>query len=520
MQTFSDLIREDYLYIDKTREIYKLLGKGGKYYFLSRPRRFGKSLLVSVLKEIFSGNKELFKELWIYDKIDWKSYPVIHIDFSNVAYETPDLLKKSLEETLEEIGYSYGLQFKSVNYKTRFAKLIKKLSDKNKDKVVLLIDEYDKPIIDFIDRPNIASKNRDILKTFYETVKAADRYIKFAFLTGVSKFSRVSVFSGLNNLKDITLSDKFPTILGCTEEELLHYFKDRIADLVKTGVGPLQSISREELLNRIRHWYNGYSWDGSNFVYNPHSILHFFDEKQFDNYWFSTATPTFLIKIIKEKEIDIKQLENAVADTDIFESYDIGHMDITALLFQTGYLTVKKRTFDPDGARLYHLSYPNKEVSDSFLKYLFNDFTVKDSLGNSRILRQLKSKLSQKDIPGFFMLIQSVFASLPYNIFVNNREAYYQTVIYLLLKLAGARIQPEMETNIGRIDAVIETDKTIFIMEFKIDSEQDALKQIKEKKYYQSYLSSGKEIILIGVGFDTENRNIGNYVTENLEINH
>ncbi len=514
IQTFSDLIEGSYLYIDKTKDIYKFFAEGGKYYFLSRPRRFGKSLLVSVLGEIFSGNKELFKDLWIYDKIDWRAYPVIHLDFTGFTYGNEKELKETLNFLLDENAAKLDLVLKEKHYDKRFKELITTTCKKHNNKIVILIDEYDKPIIDYLDRQEIALANRNILRTFYSTIKAADRFVKFAFITGVSKFSKVSVFSGLNNLRDITLSDDFATLLGYTGEELEHYFRERIESTLNNGI--VQSTSKEELLKNIKHWYNGYSWDGSHFVYNPHSILSFFKEKSFDNYWFSTATPTFLVKTIRERGVNVKEFEFSEVDNSVFESYDIEDMEISSLLFQTGYLSIKKRVFGKEEEKLYCLGYPNKEVRESFLKYLLKGFTEKGFTESFKILKKLRAAIYREDIPEFFTVLRSVFASLAYNMAVSDREGYYQTVIYLLLKLSGAHIQPEVETNIGRIDAVLETEKTVFILEFKVGSEQEALKQIKEKKYYEPYLSTGKKILLIGVGFDTGARNIGKYVTETL----
>jgi hypothetical protein len=258
-QIFSEIIEDNYLYIDKTKDIYNLFAQGGKYYFLSRPRRFGKTLLISTLKEIFSGNKELFKGLWIYDKLEWEKHPVIHLDFLGLKYEGQEELIKALIYMINQNAEEYGIQLKETDYEKRFKELIKKLSKKNG--VVILVDEYDKPLIDFVDKKEIATQNRDVLKTFFGNIKGADEYLEFVFITGVSKFSKVSVFSDLNNLRDITISGAFSTMLGYTGEELLDYFDDRIEKMAEG--------EKEKLAADIKHWYNGYSWDGKNFVYNP-----------------------------------------------------------------------------------------------------------------------------------------------------------------------------------------------------------------------------------------------------------
>ena len=508
VQTFSDLIEGNYLYVDKTKDIYRLFSSGGKYFFLSRPRRFGKSLLVSTLKEIFSGNKRFFKNLWIYDKIDWETYPVIHIDFLGLNYTSTDELIKTLQYLINQNAQYHKIKLEEKTYDKQFRELVKKLSQKNK--VVVLVDEYDKPIIDFVDQQGTALGNRNILKSFYGNLKGLDEYLKFVFITGVSKFSKVSVFSDLNNLNDITLDKKYAAMLGYTQEELLHYFSDRIQHAA-------QQESREEWLKTIKDWYNGYSWDGVQFVYNPHSILNLFSKERFDNYWFASATPSFLIKQIKIYHTPVEKLENYEADGTIFESYDIDRMNVISLLFQTGYLTIKKIEEISLTQRMYYFSYPNVEVKDSFLKHLFSEFsgTVPDQVGG--LVLRLSHKLNSDDLEGFFEILKSLFASIPYDIFVKEREGYYNTIIYLLLTLIGINIKSEVHTQRGRIDAVIETCDHIYIMEYKLGTAEEALAQVKEKKYYERFLISAKAIKLIGIAFDREQKNIGAYKIEALQ---
>lgn len=505
-QVFSEIIQGNYLYIDKTKDIYQLFARGGKYYFLSRPRRFGKTLLISTLKEIFSGNKELFKGLWIYDKLEWKKHPVIHLDFLGMEYDSRDRLIETLEFLVNQNAKTYNLRLKEKRYDKRFKELIVELSKINK--VVILVDEYDKPLIDFVDKKEIAKENCDVLKTFFGNIKGADEFLEFVFITGVSKFSRVSVFSDLNNLTDITISGAFSTMLGYTGEELLDYFGDRIEKMANGEI--------EKLTDDIKHWYNGYSWDGKNFVYNPLSILLFFEEERFDNFWFSTGTPTFLIKSLREKRIDIKRLENYETTKLLFDSYEIERLNVFALLFQTGYLTIKEvkpisRTQD-----IYRLSYPNREVKESFLDYLAADYTGKlpDEMGF--LVYRLQETIVNDNLDEFFTVLKSIFASISYEIFIRDREAYYHTVIYLLLKLLGVHIKVEVGTNIGRIDGVIETESHIYIMEFKVGKASDALDQIKEKKYFEKYLTTPQKIKIIGVGFDSEERNIKDYLVEEI----
>ncbi|MCK4761558.1 MAG: ATP-binding protein [Candidatus Aminicenantes bacterium] len=506
IQTFSKLIERNYLYIDKTECIYNLI-KGGGYYFLSRPRRFGKSLLVSTLKEIFSGSKELFKGLWIYDKIAWDAHPVIHIDFLGLSYAAREEMVDTLDYLVNRNAENHGIELKEKGYDKRFRELIIKLSQRNK--VVALVDEYDKPIIDFVEDRETALRNRDILKSFYSILKGMDEYLEFVFITGVSKFSKVSVFSDLNNLNDITMDEKYSVLLGYTQEELLRYFDRRLEGLAGKE-------KKEQWLEDIRAWYNGYSWDGKNFVYNPYSILHLFKKGRFANYWFESGSPSFLVKLIRKYNIDLPELEAYKAGEEVFSSFDIDRMHVVSLLFQTGYLTVKEVVPAGRRKRFYILSYPNLEVKEAFLVYLLGDFSPKFADRISVVADDLRAVLQAGDTGKFFEIVRSIFAQIPYDIFVQDREGYYQTVIYLLLKLIGINIHTEVETNIGRLDAVIETENIIYILEFKLGTAEEALEQIKEKKYYERYLGFAGEVKLIGVGFDVEQRNIAGYKIEGL----
>ena len=504
IQTFSELIRENYLYIDKTREIYKLLANGGKHYFLSRPRRFGKSLLLSTLKEIFSGNKKLFEGLWIYDKIEWKRHPVLHIDFSRISYKTPEMLEESLVRMIDRFSRNYNVKLSpGGDSRDRFGELIEQIG--REEKVVILVDEYDKPIIDFLDNIDTAKKNRSILKDFYGIIKGMDEYIKFAFLTGVSKFSRVSVFSGLNNLNDITIDDHFAALLGYTQDELLSYFGDRMETLSKK-----LDIAEDDLLDHLKRWFNGYSWDGITFLYNPFSILNLFAKNRFGNYWFASGTPTFLINHIKNKDKDIMELEEEEVDESMFESYDIENLEVVSLLFQTGYLTIKG--IKPVGIKSkYILSYPNEEVKESFLKHFLADYSADEPGTIGAKILDLVDSIRNKKLETFFTIIRSIYAAIPSHIFIKGKEAYYHTIIYLILTLLGVSVDAEVHTNKGRIDAVVNTDENIYIMEFKMGTSAEALAQIENMKYHEKFLSSGKSILLVGVGFDEKERNVSQY---------
>ena len=507
IQDFRKIINGGHLYVDKTEIIHRLITEGG-YYFLSRPRRFGKSLLVSTLKEIFLGNSELFKNLWIYDKIEWDQYPVIHIDFSNIDYKH-NRLDVALENEINIIANTYSIKYEEKSLKEKFRELIRKLSSTNK--VVLLIDEYDKSIIDYIDDIPKAKENKEILKNFYSVIKPMDQYLKFVFLTGVSKFSKVSIFSDLNNLADITISENYATLCGLTKEEIANNFKDYFQ--------PLQTkynVSKEKLMNDMKEWYDGYSWDGAQFVYNPFSLLNFFQNRKFGNYWFATGTPTFLVKKIKEQNIRLENFDVKIVPEAFFDKFELEDMDLFSLLFQTGYLTIKETILQKRGNLRYVLSYPNNEVREAFLYNLIEQYSYKKISGIGEILWKIEEMLEKKEIEGFINSLKPLFSSIPYNIFEANLESYYHSIIYVALSLIGFDIDCEVQTNTGRIDAIIKTEKYIYIIEFKLGEAKSAMAQIKEKEYYSPYLNSEKEIVLLGVGFDTEMKNIGNWIEETI----
>ncbi len=373
-------------------------------YFFSHPRRFGKSLLISTLKEIFLGNQELFKVLWIYNKIDWKKYPALRIDFNGMVYsQGTDAFIDSLDDKIQDLANDYKTVLENKDFKKAFKELIKKLS--KIEKVVILIDEYDKPIIEYIEDVEKAKEMRGILKDFYITLKEDDEYIHFDFLTGVSKFSKVSVFSALNNLTDISLSEKFSKIVGIDENQLYSYFDERIKILAKK-----ENISEDRLKLVLRKWYNGYSWDGLNFAYNPYSLLAVFSGEELKNYWFETGTPTFLIKMIKDNHIDLKRLEHSVLNEEDFSFYEVDNMNVMALLFQTGYLTIKE-IIRVDLEKEYVLSYPNKEVKDSLLKFILNDFAGKQ-ISDDIFINEMVRKLKANDLDSFINILKSIFGTI------------------------------------------------------------------------------------------------------------
>jgi hypothetical protein len=511
--SFENLIKGDMLYVDKTEIIYRMI-TNAQFYFLSRPRRFGKSLLISTLEEIFKGNKELFKDLWIYKAdYNWEEYPVVIIDFNHVLSDNHIMLQEGITKLLVDVANAHGLQLEENVYKYAFVELIKKLSEKYSKQVVLLIDEYDKPIITHLGKGDegirLAEKNRDILKNFYGTIKAASviENLRFVLLTGVSKFSKAGVFSELNNLSDITMHDRYASILGITEEELAHYFDEYI----KLQCNYLE-IDEEEVRLKIREYYNGYRFSETDLkVYNPFSLIKFFDESKFRNYWFESGTPTFLVNLIKERNYYIPQAESFSADETTFSSYELDNLDITALLFQTGYLTIKD--YDRDFGT-YVLGYPNFEVKYSFLRYLYKDRVFDEDNKYKRLVELL----AKGNLDEFISVMTSIFGGITYDEGAKINEANFHTLFYVTLAAGGLPAKSQVLNYSGRIDMVVEVKDKVYIFEFKCNQSADkAIEQIRQKKYYEGFISSAKEIYLVGINFDMEKRNIAQYKWELLE---
>ncbi|MDR0605785.1 MAG: ATP-binding protein [Bacteroidales bacterium] len=499
-QSFSKLRREGCVYVDKTEHIYKMVSTGGSIYFLSRPRRFGKSLLISTLDELFSGHKELFEGLYIYDKWDWtQQYPVIWLDFGKRSFDSQEELKISLDDFVNAMADKYQLTLRERTLNGKFGELIEKIAQSTRKKVVVLVDEYDKPIIDHLSNIEVLNTNKKILHNFYSVLKASDKYIRFILLTGVSKFSGLSVFSALNNPDDITLDWKYVSICGYTQEELEYYFTDYIDE-----VADYENISRDELLDKIRTWYNGYSWDGKTAVYNPFSTLLLFSKNKFDNYWFRTGTPTFLIEVLKSRNQIKPVLEAIETDSSAFDSYDPVNIGEIPLLFQTGYLTIKhiKRIADQE---IYTLAFPNLEVRNSFFKYLLNAYSNYPPEQIQPLTFKMQQQIHNGDVSGLQQNLQLLLAHIPNNLHI-PKEAYYHSLFLLLMKVLGFDIQGEIPTNIGRIDAVWHQPDLTVVSEIKYHSEKDidtllqeAMTQIHDRKYYEAYLD--KKVILMAIAF-------------------
>ncbi|MCB1189545.1 MAG: ATP-binding protein [Leptospiraceae bacterium] len=504
VQTFRKLINGGCIYVDKTKNIYDLIKDSFGIYFLSRPRRFGKSLLISTLEEIFLGNKELFRGLWIYDsEYQWKKYPVIRLDFSKQKATEPNALIEFINNQLNYIAENNSCVLNKKHYYERFEELIIKLSQE--EKVVILIDEYDKPIIDHIEDTELAVKIREVMKGFFTILKGNDQHIRFLFLTGVSKFSKAGVFSNLNQLDDITLNNAYSTLLGITENELIDCFQEYISSIVSQE----KDITTQEFIEKIRFWYNGYCFSSKGeSVYNPFSTLKLFSMREFHHYWFETGTPEFLVKLMIRNQYDIMEIPLQAEELS-FSSYEVDDLSLTPLLVQTGYLTIKD--YDHD-LMYYTLDYPNFEVKKAFITYFIQKFRKKELYGS--LIIQLIKAIQADDIDKCMFVLREIFVGIDYDLHI-PLEKYYQTLFYLVFTLLGFKIATEVKTNIGRIDAVVES-KSVYIFEFKLNrTKEEALEQIKSKRYYEKYVSRGKPIYLVGVEF--KDRNIGEYIIERLK---
>ena len=511
VQTFENLITGGCIYVDKTGLIRELLRHPQGMYFLSRPRRFGKSLLLTTLKAIFEGKRELFEGLAIAGSdYEWQEHPVIHIDMSGKVIESKDDLLVHLRNQTEHTARLYGIALAQQSYEDRFAELIEKLSERNR--VAILIDEYDKPILDNLTEPEPCRKIKEALSGFYGVIKPRDKYLRFVLLTGVTKFSKVSVFSKLNNLTDLSPERDFADLLGYTDAELTTCFAEYLEAAEKE-----MGLSAAEMLEMTRKWYNGYRFSTRDLcVYNPISVMTMLRRREFDDYWFETGTPTFLVDLLKKQRYALPEVENLHIPRGVFSAYEIDNLEIEPLLVQTGYLTI--RDYSPE-RRMFTLSYPNFEVESAFKSRLLSAYSeLPSAQANSRLF-QLLEAVEAGDIGRFLGTLRAFFAGIPYDIQIEH-EKYYQSVFYLVFSLLGHQIEAESRTADGRIDAVIQTETEVFVFEFKLyESKEAALAQIKEKEYHLKYLGAGKPVHLIGVEFDRDQRNIGEWEVETVPAN-
>ncbi len=498
VQTFRTLRERNCYYVDKTAYIERLLDAGTRY-FLSRPRRFGKSLFLDTLKELFEGNEALFRGLHIHDGHDWSvQHPVIRLDFAGGHYGEPDALHASVSAQLDGMEVQAGVHPRYDTAPERFGYLIRSLHERSGRGVVVLVDEYDKPILDALEQREIARANRDYLRGLYGVIKASDAHVRFTFLTGVSKFTKVSVFSVLNNLTDLTLDRRYSAICGYTERDLDTVFAPELAGL-----------DREQ----VREWYNGYRWRGEEKVYNPYDVLLLLDSREFEAHWFETGTPSFLVETLFERRVSSVSLDETVSTTDLLSAFDVDHIGTEALLFQTGYLTITREE-RLGGMPLYRLGYPNREVRQSLNRVVLRHL-VQDAIRQTENSVRLAHLLETGDCGGLKELFHAFFASIPYEWHANNDiaryEGYYASVFYSYFAALGYEIVVEESSSHGRLDMAVRTGGHVYLFEFKVMElapPGSALKQLQERGYADKYRGQGEPIHLIGVELSRETRNV------------
>jgi hypothetical protein len=493
LQYFKAIIEGKFVYIDKTEYIYNICEPINKSYFLSRPRRFGKSLTLDTIHELFNGNKDLFKGLWIEDKWDWsQTNPVIRLSFAAIGHEGG--VTEALTNAMHENASKFNLTLTKTLPSSLFNELIVKLHEKTGKQVVILIDEYDKPIVDYIDPNNLdkANEQRDKLKHFFSILKDASNHIRLLFITGVSKFSKVSIFSDLNHLTDLTLDKKYAALCGYTQEELEHYF------------APYLKRLPEDTLERMKFWYNGYSWDGKTSIYNPMSVLNFFDKDEYDNFWFATGTPTFLVKLLRKRfEYKLEEIEVSSLILELFTLTKFDELDLPSLLLQTGYLTIKKKTARGN----FILNYPNQEVKQAFGQLLLSEFTNTRSSSPHGV--NILDALDDNNIDKVMTIVHNLIQSVPDHNYIKDQEKFIHAIIHLIFTMVGTDVRSEVHSPIGRMDMVVITKERIFLFEFKLNESVDAaLQQIYDLNYAGSLRHRNLPITAIGVALSIEKKGI------------
>lgn len=488
--------------MDKTAEIYKL-AKEGRYYFLSRPRRFGKSLLVSTMEAYFAGRKELFSGLAIEKlEAEWKQHPVLHLDLSGVSYTDESVLERVLSDKLAKWETLYGAVNTSDILGLRFKEVIEAAYNKTGNQVAILIDEYDKPIIDNLGNEPTLSHLRSTLQGFYSVMKSMDARIRFGFLTGVTKIGKMSVFSGLNNLNDISMIPDYVDICGVSETELHEYFDESISELSSAN-----EMSKEECYVKLKSMYDGYHFcEDSIGIYNPFSLLNTFQNKKFREYWFETGTPGFLVEVMRKTSFDVTTLENQTVDSTLMSNADAIFENPVPYLFQSGYLTI---TGYNDMFRLYQLGFPNQEVKNGFLNCLLKYYVpMSPDMSGTTLIYQLWHSITEGNPKAFMQILSSLFANTSYQI-QGETEKDFQYAMYIISALLGEYVQVERTTSNGRIDLIIQTKEFIYIFELKVNADADvALRQIDEKGYARPFECDSRKLFKIGVNFSTATRRI------------
>ncbi len=507
VSSFRTLRTENYIYVDKTEYIYDLI-TGGRLYFLSRPRRFGKSLLVSTLLELFKGDRELFKELWIDTSATytWSEHPVIHLDFSAMPIENRAELEKRLTWEMEKVAKNHGFSvLEAPDLGSKLEALLSTLAKKNK--VVLLIDEYDYPIINNIENKEIALEIVKILRSFYSTIKALDEHIQFLFITGVTKFAKTSIFSGMNNLNDISLDNRAACLLGYTQEEIYEYFTDELQSLSQS-----EEQSLDTTIEQLKEWYDGYRFSQMPvYVYNPLSVLYCLHKQMFANYWIETGAPAFLISLLKKHYDKLEDFKDVELMSISFGAFEIGEEPLIPILFQAGYLTIghhRRVKENNKNIDLYTLRYPNLEVAEAFKKFMLAALARTSYQEINTLISKFISALKRHDMPAFCSTLSTVFANIPHQLHI-PQEKYYHSLFQQICTLLQIEAESEVSTDKGRIDMVLQTKTHVFIFELKFnESAEAALHQIEERKYYERYFLTHKKIILVGLAIQRSNQHL------------
>ncbi|MEG0647829.1 MAG: ATP-binding protein [Bacteroides sp.] len=506
IQTFQKIREGNYLYADKTAYVWQLAATETPY-FLSRPRRFGKSLLLSTFEAYFNGQKELFDGLAIERmETEWKVYPVLHLDLNAEKYDSPERLSNTLSSQLTQWEQLYGKGEDEPTLSSRFSGVIRRACETTGMKVVVLVDEYDKPLLQALGNNELLDDYRKTLKAFYGVLKSTDRYLRFAFLTGVTKFSQVSVFSDLNQLNDISMKPQYAAICGITHQELLDTFTPELKRL-----GEANHLSFDETVAKMTALYDGYHFcEFAEGMFNPFSVLNVFDGFKFSNYWFQTGTPTFLVEMLQKSNYDLRLLMDGVeAPASSFTEYRVDSNNPIPLIYQSGYLTIKE--YDKEFQN-YVLAFPNEEVKYGFINFLFPYYTSITNNDQNFFVGKFVQELRSGDVDAFLTRLQAFFADFPYELNAQT-ERHYQVVFYLVFKLMGQYTQTEVRSARGRADAVVKTQDYIYVFEFKLNgTAEEALKQIDEKGYLLPYQCDGREVVKVGVEFSKADRNIGRWL--------
>lgn len=506
VQDFEKLRHGGFFYIDKTDLIYRL-ATSGTYYFLSRPRRFGKSLLVSTLEAYFSGKKELFQGLAM-EKLEkeWKAYPVLHLDLNIERYNSTDSLHAILNNAISKWEAVYGSKESEESLSLRFSGVIERAYEKTGLPVVVLVDEYDKPLLQAIGNKPLQDELRMMLKPFYGVLKTMDRCIRFALLTGVTKFGKVSVFSDLNNLEDISMDPDYVRLCGITEEEIHRNLEDELHKLAS-----VQGLTYGEACDKLKEMYDGYHFAiNSEGIYNPFSLLNTFKKKMFGSYWFATGTPTYLVELLKQNRFKLERIEQVETDIDVLNNV-YGDDKPLPVIYQSGYLTIKDYNKEFD---LYRLGFPNKEVEEGFIKFLLPSYASVDEANAQSYIRKFVEEIRSGEIDAFFRRLQSFFADTPYEL-IRDQELHYQNVLFIVFKLIGFYVRAEYHTSQGRIDLVLQTEQYVYVMEFKLEgTAEEALRQIEEKQYALPFRSDTRKVYKIGINFSAKTSNLEKWIVE------